>query len=118
MNSRKQTTKNAQKPEADLVIYFPRINKDIFVVASDKATVTLNQAVAEGILPFSVVDSVKQQRNSGTIPASHNQVLIVDKSNMSLVTMPKGACLARSKSAYDNMMSCNGVKSNQKGFGK
>jgi len=118
MNSRKRTTTNTQELEADLVIYFPRINKDIFVVASDKVTVTLNQAGAEGILPFSVVDSVKKQRNSGTIPASHNQVLTVDKSNMSLVTMPKGACLAKFKSAYGIMMSCNGVKSNQKGFGK
>jgi hypothetical protein len=118
MNSRKQTTKNAQSPEADLVIYFPRINKDIYVIASNKVNETLNQAGAEGILPFSVVDSVKQQRNSGTIPTSHNQVLTLDKSNMCLVTMPKGACLARFKPAYDIMMSCNGVKSTQKGFGK
>jgi secreted protein with Ig-like and vWFA domain len=118
MNSRKRTTTNTQELEADLVIYFPRINKDIFVVASDKVTETLNQAGAEGVLPVSVVDSVKQHRNSGAIPANHNQVLTLDKSNASLVIMPKGACLARFKSAYDIMMSCNGAKSTQKGFGK
>lgn len=117
MNSRKQTTQNAQKPEADLVIYFPRINKDIYVIASDKVDETLDQ-MSDEQLPFFVIDSIKLQRNSGAIPSNHNQVLTLDKSNMSLVTLPKGASPRKFKSAYDIMMSCEGSKSNHKGFSK
>jgi len=117
MNSRKQTTKNAQKIEADLVVYSPRINKDIFVITSDKVNETLDQ-MSDEQLPFFVIDSIRLQRNSGAIPANHNQVLTLDKSNMSLVTLPKGASPRKFKSAYDIMMSSEGSKSNCKGFGK
>jgi hypothetical protein len=115
MNSQKRTTANTQEPMADLVIYFPRINKDIVVIASDKADETLDQME---YLPSFMIDSIRLQRNSGTIPANHNQVLTLHKSNASLVTMPKEACLTRFKSAYDIMMSHNRIRSNKKGFGK
>lgn len=117
MNSRKQATKNAQEAEADLLCYFPRINKDIFVIKSDKVTMTLAQASAEGALSCSVVDSVRQQRNSGMIPVNHNQVLTFDESSVCLVTLPKGVSPSKFKSAYDIMMSCEGRNSNSKGFG-
>jgi hypothetical protein len=106
-----------QEPMADLIIYFPRINKDIFVVTSDKVDETLDQ-MGDEYLPSFVIDSIRLQRNNGTIPANHNQVLTLHKSNASLVTMPKGACLTRFKSAYDIMMSHNRIRSNKKGFGK
>lgn len=115
MNSRKRTTTNTQELDADLIIYFPRINKDIMVVASDKVNETIDQM---GDLPFFVIDSIRLQRNSGAIPANHNQVLTIDKSNMSLATLPKGASPRKFKSAYDIMMSGEGGKSNYKGFGK
>jgi len=115
MNSRKRTTTNTQELDADLVFYFPRINKDILVVDSDKVNETLDQMVD---LPFFVIDSIRLQRNSGAIPANHNQVLTIDKSSMSLATLPKGASPRKFKSAYDIMMSGEGSKSNCKGFGK
>lgn len=110
MNSRKQTTKKAQKPEADLVIYFPRNNKEIYVIASDKVDETLDH-LSDKQVSFFVIDSIRLQRNSGAIPSNHNQVLTLDKSNMSLVTLPKGASPRKFKSAYDIMMSCEGSKS-------
>lgn len=115
MNSRKRTTTNTQELDADLVLYFPRFKKDIFVVDSDKVNETLDQIVD---LPFFVIDSIRLQRNSGAIPANHNQVLTIDKSSMSLATLPKGASPRKFKSAYDIMMSGEGSKSNCKGFGK
>jgi hypothetical protein len=118
MNSSKQATTKTQKLEADLILYFPRINKDIFVVASDKVNETLDQARTNGTIPFPVVDYIRRQRDSGTIPKNHNQVLTVDKSNMCVVTMPKGERLTKFKSAYDIATCREGGKSNYKGFGK
>jgi hypothetical protein len=117
MTSRKQATTNTQAPEADLVIYFPRINKDICVIASDKVNESLDQLSAGDTFPFFVIDAIKQQRNSGTIPANHNQVLTIDKSNMCLTLMPKGERLTRFKSAYDIATYRDSNQSNYKGFG-
>jgi len=116
MNLHKRTSTNTQELDADLLIYFPRINKDIYVIASDKVNETLDQ-MGDNHLPFFAIDAIRLQRNSGTIPSNHNQVLTLDKSNMCLVTLPKGVSPRKFKSAYDIMMSCEGSKSNNKGFG-